>query len=509
MKRKLITWVAVLVLISVGFSVLTVNVSAEQDVPEPDNDKSIFFMEPNSTENYYYNYTSEIHADRNVLGDSEGWYGPDFYYDNQIQLTAHVKYVAGTETDNIIRVYVAAQGAYEYNETATPGNPDPGGVDWGIDYAGTTHVPIQAEIADIEGGDVSSSIEGLNTLGNTVSGDNMALGENKDREDRDLLMDTLKFGGTAIKEGVLDFKAPDGVSTVLGTLEAYDEYLNPHFKPDIEPHPEDEDNDFTEYPYDQKQKTWPLDYEDYGGEEDPDNERSYSAAAAFTMHVDNDEILDSLTLEFSARNILDIWFEDSTPSEYADTTEGPEASVEISIRNAEIEEVESDNKDSYGDSVSVTNRDGSLYWDDEIAVSLNRPDRVWTLFDSPPSREIPRVDLSVNWGDGTEEAVKENWEPYQWEFDEEGTIGYYWESVNKEVSISHMYDLEDDLGMQYGDDKTVTIEITAEVLDQYGGWEETVEFDLTIKYREPVTWPRPPPGGPYPVGEDYPTAEDL
>jgi len=503
MKRKLITWVAVLVLISVGFSVLTVNVSAEQDVPEPDNDKSIFFMEPNSTENYYYNYTSEIHADRNVLGDSEGWYGPDFYYDNQIQLTAHVKYVAGTETDNIIRVYVAAQGAYEYNETATPGNPDPGGVDWGIDYAGTTHVPIQAEIADIEGGDVSSSIEGLNTLGNTVSGDNMALGENKDREDRDLLMDTLKFGGTAIKEGVLDFKAPDGVSTVLGTLEAYDEYLNPHFKPDIEPHPEDEDNDFTEYPYDQKQKTWPLDYEDYGGEEDPDNERSYSAAAAFTMHVDNDEILDSLTLEFSARNILDIWFEDSTPSEYADTTEGPEASVEISIRNAEIEEVESDNKDSYGDSVSVTNRDGSLYWDDEISVLLN--DQGWGYYlGFAYSPKVPEIDLSVNWDDGTEETLKENWEPYEWDVN---IGGGYSVRRDKETSISHVYDLEDDLGMEYGDDETVTIEITAEVLDQYGGWEETISYDLTIRYREPYS--SSPPGGggggAIPTGGDFST----
>ena len=242
-------------------------------------------------------------------------------------------------------------------------------------------------------------------------------------------------------------------------------------------------------------------------------DEGYYFGFATEMHwqLKNDDVdlSQTHTLEISSTLITEHFEAPDQAPPTTSTTEGPEASVEISIRNAEIEEVESDNKDSYGDSVSVTNRDGSLYWDDEIAVSLNRPDRVWTLFDSPPSREIPRVDLSVNWGDGTEEAVKENWEPYQWEFDEEGTIGYYWESVNKEVSISHMYDLEDDLGMQYGDDKTVTIEITAEVLDQYGGWEETVEFDLTIKYREPVTWPRPPPGGPYPVGEDYPTAEDL
>ena len=236
-------------------------------------------------------------------------------------------------------------------------------------------------------------------------------------------------------------------------------------------------------------------------------DEGYYFGFATEMHwqLKNDDVdlSQTHTLEISSTLITEHFEAPDQAPPTTSTTEGPEASVEISIKNREIEEIESDNKDSYGDSVSVTNRDGSLYWDDEISVLLN--DQGWGYYlGFAYYPKVPEIDLSVNWDDGTEETVKENWEPYEW--DVNIGVGY---SVrrDKETSISHVYDLEDDLGMEYGDDETVTIEITAEVLDQYGGWEETISYDLTIRYREPYS--SSPPGGggggAIPTGGDFST----
>ncbi len=61
--RKVLTCFTVLILISVAFSLSTINVSAEEgDEPELDNDENIYFMANEEVENYDYNYSSDIYS---------------------------------------------------------------------------------------------------------------------------------------------------------------------------------------------------------------------------------------------------------------------------------------------------------------------------------------------------------------------------------------------------------------------------------------------------------------
>ncbi|MFP4000528.1 MAG: hypothetical protein ACLFSM_09185 [Thermoplasmata archaeon] len=223
-----------------------------------------------------------------------------------------------------------------------------------------------------------------------------------------------------------------------------------------------------------------------------DDKSVHIASSMIDWELPHGQIDSEHTLTISAKNILLHTEIEDNKGEIETEEVGAEATVEIPIKNAEIEDIESDNKDSYGDSKSVTNRDGSLDWDDEIGVKLNAPDKIdqegesLMATDPPedydPNVEVPKVNLTVDWGDGTEEDVKEDWNPYYWEMISKDPNEY--ERVDKEVSISHTYDLEDDLDMDYGNEEKVDIKITAEVHDEYGGWEESIEFDLTIKYRD-------------------------
>lgn len=281
MKSKAIPVLVVSLISMLLLMAFSVNVAAEEgDPPELDNDKNIYFRPSETKEkNYDYNYSSDIYSYTTIVGDGDGWYGPEFHYDNQIHLTANVESVTSDEHRNTINFYVVAQGAYEFNETATPGDVDPKDPEWLVDYAGTTHVPIEAEITDMEGGNQEYDIDDFDYDSNTVTGNNMSLQDDEaNEEDRDLLMDFLKFQAEARAHAVLDVAPITGPSTVIGTLQAADKYLAPHFL-DPDPHPEEEDQDWK--PYEKLQKTWPLDYESYGYEEDPDNYRSYSAAAVF------------------------------------------------------------------------------------------------------------------------------------------------------------------------------------------------------------------------------------
>ncbi len=169
MKGKVISVLTVSLVSLLLLMAFSVNMSAEEgDPPELDNDKNIYFMENEEVENYYYNYSSDIYSYTTTVGGGS-WMGPDFVFDNQIHLTAMVQHVTGAGEDNTIRIFVVAQGAYELSDDSF-GDPS----QENVDYAGTTHVPIEAEVADIEGGD-QEQIEGIEIKSNTATGDNITV----------------------------------------------------------------------------------------------------------------------------------------------------------------------------------------------------------------------------------------------------------------------------------------------------------------------------------------------
>jgi len=60
---------------------------------------------------------------------------------------------------------------------------------------------------------------------------------------------------------------------------------------------------------------------------------------------------------------------------------------------------------------------------------------------------------------------------------------HWYERVDDEATPSHSYNL-DDLDLDEGEEMEITVEITVEVLDQYGGWEESIGYEVTIEREE-------------------------
>jgi len=134
-----------------------------------------------------------------------------------------------------------------------------------------------------------------------------------------------------------------------------------------------------------------------------------------------------------------------------------------------------------------------------------------------PPPEAPKVDLTLDWG-ASEENINpdpytvEGWKPYHWEYagygqepdgyysegdvseedflinsdqygngDELNMPHFHWyERIDDEANPSHSYNL-DELGLDEGEEMEITVEITAEVLDEYGSWEESTQYEVTIE----------------------------
>ncbi len=323
----------------------------------------------------------------------------------------------------------------------------------------------------MEGGS-QHDIDEFDTHSNTETGNNIALDEDEDadEDDHDLLMDILAFQAKARAHAVLDVAPITGPSTVLGTLNAFDEHLHHHIF-DPEPHPEEEDQDWQ--PYETFQKTWPLDYESYlGGNWDADNSRGYSAAAVYQL-TSSRPLPDSFTVEFSARNILDIH-----SNGLCDFQVGAEATVEIPIKNAKPEvqsDMEMDKKNYETEDYPGYNKIYPVFHD--------------LMVTNPTTCEEVPYEVKIDWRPG--------WD-YGWE-----TLTYDWishgEWMEKEVSIPTPDDANGD---------TVDIRYTIKTYDQYGGWELDTEYkrdSFTVTNNDgdppPGGPPRPPPGGPHPVSE--------
>ncbi len=236
---------------------------------------------------------------------------------------------------------------------------------------------------------------------------------------------------------------------------------------------------------------------------------TYQASTVFEFDMPHDA--EGYTLHLSAQNLIGARLDGGS---LQNIHESAEASVEIPIKNAEIEEIESENKDS-DPHISGENF-ASL--DDEITMKFElTPSGTFVAQEEKvPPPEAPKVDLTVDWGASQEEEiVKEGWKPYHWEYagygqepdgyyegdlseediqvnsdqygngDELNMPHFHWyERVDDEATPLHVYEDLEGLGLDEGEEMGITVEITVEVLDEYGGWEESIGYEVTIEREE-------------------------
>ncbi|MFW6064427.1 MAG: hypothetical protein ACOC8Y_02510, partial [Candidatus Natronoplasma sp.] len=159
---------------------------------------------------------------------------------------------------------------------------------------------------------------------------------------------------------------------------------------------------------------------------------------------------------------------------------GAEASVEIPIKNAEpeIEEEMDSDKNSY----EASDYSSSVY-----------PDLEDLTVENPAGCTDVDYEVEIEW-DG------------EWDYDTH--TAYTWitheEEIDKTLNIAGI--------PEDGEWHEVEIMYSIKAHDRYGGWEEDLDpIEIEVKNEEDQDsgYPTPPPGGPIPVGEDYPTSEDF
>ena len=213
-----------------------------------------------------------------------------------------------------------------------------------------------------------------------------------------------------------------------------------------------------------------------------DDKSFHIASSKIDWELPHCQIDSEHTLTISAKNILQHTEIVHNIGETETEEVGAETSVDITIKNAEIESVESENE---GTNTHLST-DKYAQLSDVVSVELNNkgfindPDDGYGPNSLGDPEEIPKIDLIVDWGDGDgSEFLKEDWEPYYWEYMDYNS----WKSVDKELSISNTYNLEA-MGINPGDCETISVEITAEVHQEYGGWEETIDYEVTLEREE-------------------------
>ena len=253
-------------------------------------------------------------------------------------------------------------------------------------------------------------------------------------------------------------------------------------------------------------RTRPNIFPELGNEDEVDGRHFfYTASTQFTISLPG-QIPDEMSISLSAKNLIGYW---EGGQNWANE-DGAEASVEIPIKNRKIESVDSYYEDIYGAESKKRNAVDELHHFEEITVGVNRPN-----FESGWGKsgwgkpEVPRMDLTVDWAANRElYSYKDEFEdirPYK-----SVQIGDtpFWANIDRThgvgfKSIDHSYDL-DELGMDVGDEKTIKVEITAELHDAYGGWEESISYEFTVERIEEYPWPGPGPGpGPIPTSTQF------
>ncbi|MFW5904554.1 MAG: hypothetical protein ACOCTK_03700 [Candidatus Saliniplasma sp.] len=242
-----------------------------------------------------------------------------------------------------------------------------------------------------------------------------------------------------------------------------------------------------------------------------DNEGIYfgfSTEVLWTIPSDHRDEIHELEIGASIENEEASRYGSGTAYDYEDGAETDP--ITVTLKNAEIESVESEENTESANLIMLSTANGEKYWDDNIDVTIvDEPESFESSDESDiPQYVIPPIDVTVDWGDGDIDTVYD-WEPYDYNIWITGdpTRTYHGEYIEKELSFSHTYDL-DNLDYEPGDTPEFEITITAE---SPGGWEMSESYDISIEYIDNDDGGgsgggggggTPPPGGVSPMGNE-------
>ena len=471
--KKGFTWIAVLLLMTVGFSVAFLNPVTAEEEWEPDNDE-VLYLQDGRTEPYYYNYTDVVVEEAVDIPypDVGNW----FSYDTETTLDVLATTVDGGGEYTRVFLHVSAAGGYSYNETESVEHPHDDLSPPGMGHIGNAGQVIEAEVADYEGDHIPYlDIERSKNSGTTniTDGDEGGYGETSDTQKLALqgCLFAAQMGAVAVD--VKTFGALSAVSfaATLATRGSDDE-------PD--PFPENKDCDSGEdanvrqvWKHDPEMSEW----DDNAGRMENPLEGVHGTSTILYLSLDNDYLHDSATLEISAYNLLGISPYGDDEYYESSITEGAEATVEIPIKNAEPE-LDDDNKmETDKNSYEASDYSSSVY-----------PDLEGLIVENPAECTDVDYEVEIEW-DG------------EWDYDTH--TAYTWithgEEIDKTLNIGGIPE----------DDKWYEVEITYSIkaLDRYGGWEEdpghTIEIEVKNDEDKDSGAPTPPPGGPIPTSTEY------
>jgi len=382
---------------------------------------------------------------------------------------------------------VSAVGYYEFIRdqcTDTCGRTCGHTPDWyqEVPFAGVTHLPIHAEIIDVNPDDYDPDTHYDGNIDWETSS-NTGCNMSEEMIDPEAVFDG-SFDETAKNTTKFLLRWAAGLKDPVGALD-WAEFINDEFI-GIGASGSGENNELP-IPSDNigdsggegafVQQTWYHKVSDEFGSWNywQPHVGVYTASSVLQVKFPTEELPDSATIEIGAENIVSTWVDD----EVTNPNVGAETSLQIDIKNAEPSEDKELDTDSYnydaGDSSSLIS---PVFDDLKVTNPAQCTDAVYEV----------EIEWQSDWDYGFE------------------TLTYAWithgEELNKQVNINVPEGTEG---------ASVDIRYTVRALNTYGGWEldSVTHYDLFIATNEETddgggggSPGPPPPGGVSPMGNN-------